>query len=192
MATEELSRANAQLQLLARQDALLGIGNRRALEEALSHAHAIEVRHRRPWALVIADVDYFKKYNDRYGHLAGDDALKRVSAALVNCLRASDRLYRYGGEELAIVLAETDLRGAEVFARRAVEAVRAAQVRHEDSPVGILTVSIGVSGSALAPQATDWHVLAQFADKALYRAKAAGRNRYALAGAAQDSADRVQ
>jgi diguanylate cyclase (GGDEF)-like protein len=181
VATAELSRVNAKLQLLARQDGLLGIGNRRALEEALTHEHALAIRYRRPWALVLVDVDHFKKFNDRYGHLAGDDALKRVTAALSECLRASDHLYRYGGEELAIVLAETDLKGAEVFAGRAVDAVRNARIPHEDSPAGVLTVSIGVSGSSLAAAAPDWSVMAKLADEALYAAKAAGRNGWTTA-----------
>jgi len=188
-ATEELSRVNAQLQLLARQDGLLGIGNRRALDEALSHAQALAIRYRRPWALVLVDVDYFKKYNDRYGHLAGDDALKRITAALAQCLRVTDHLYRYGGEELAIVLAETDLGGAEVLARRAVEAVRNARIRHEESPVGVLTVSVGVCGSTLAAAAADSSVMAKLADQALYAAKAAGRNCWTVATATASGAD---
>src|SRR6185295_178130 len=100
MATEQLAQANVRLQLLAREDGLLGIGNRRAMEEALSHEHALGVRHGRPWAVVLVDVDHFKKYNDRYGHLAGDDALRRVCFAIGRCVRASDHVYRYGGEEL--------------------------------------------------------------------------------------------
>jgi diguanylate cyclase (GGDEF)-like protein len=187
VATAELSRVNAKLHLLARQDGLLGIGNRRALEEALSHEHALAIRYRRPWALVLVDVDYFKKFNDRYGHLAGDDALKGVTAALSQCLRASDHLYRYGGEELAIVLAETGLAGAGVFAGRAVEAVRNARIRHEDSPGGVLTVSIGVSGSSLAADAPDWSVMAKLADEALYASKAAGRDRWTIATARQST-----
>jgi diguanylate cyclase (GGDEF)-like protein len=186
-ATEELSRMNSKLQLLARQDGLLGIGNRRALEEALRHEHALARRYGRSWALVLVDVDYFKKFNDRYGHLDGDDALKRVTAALSQCLRASDRLYRYGGEELAIVLAETEIAGAEVFAGRAIDAVRKADIRHEDSPAGVLTVSVGVSGSSLATEAPDWSVMAKLADQALYAAKAAGRNRWVTATAKENA-----
>ena len=186
MATEQLAQANARLQLLAREDGLLGIGNRRAMEEALSHEHALGVRHGRPWAVVLVDVDHFKKYNDRYGHLAGDDALKRVCGALGRCVRASDHVYRYGGEEFLVVLAETDLGGAAGFARRAVESVGAERILHQDSPVGVLTVSVGVSGSELAPKATDWQAVARFADEALYRAKDAGRNRWVL-GTAEET-----
>lgn len=181
VATAELSRANVKLESLARQDGLLGIGNRRALEETLSHVHALTIRHGRPWALLLVDVDHFKKYNDCYGHLAGDDALKRVANVLTGCLRASDHIFRYGGEELAMVLAETDLAGAEVVARRAVEAVHGAAIRHERSPLGVLTVSVGVAASELAAEAADWSDLAQLADDALYAAKAAGRNRWTSA-----------
>ena len=186
MATEQLADANARLELLARQDGLLGIGNRRAMEEALSHEHALGIRHGRPWAVALVDVDHFKKYNDRYGHLAGDDALRRVCAAIGRCVRASDHIYRYGGEELMIVLAETDVVGAAGFARRAVEHVGAERIPHQDSPAGVITVSVGVSGSELAPKATDWQSVARFADEALYRAKAAGRNRYAV-GTAEET-----
>ncbi len=176
IATAELSRANVKLESLARQDGLLGIGNRRALEETLGHVHALTIRHGRPWSLLLVDVDHFKKYNDCYGHLAGDDALKRVASVLTGCLRASDHIFRYGGEELAMVLTETDLGGAEVVARRAVEAVHDAAIRHERAPLGVLTVSVGVAASELAAEAADWSVLAQLADDALYAAKAAGRN----------------
>lgn len=148
-ATEKLAAANARLELLAREDGLLGIGNRRALEEGLNHAEALRVRHGRPWAVVLIDVDHFKKYNDRYGHLAGDDALKRVAATVGSCARASDRLYRYGGEELMALLAETDLAGAAGFARRAVEAVGAEGITHQDATAGLVTISAGVSGSEL-------------------------------------------
>ncbi len=185
IATEQLSRANARLELLAREDGLLGIGNRRAMEEALAHEHALGARYRRPWAVVLIDVDHFKKYNDRYGHLAGDNALKRVCDALGRCVRPSDHLYRYGGEELMVILAETDVAGAAGFARRAVEAVSAVGIPHQDSAAGVLTVSIGVSGSELAPKSADWHTVARLADEALYAAKAAGRNRWAIARAEQ-------
>ena len=181
LATEQLSRANARLEVLAREDGLLGIGNRRALEEALDHQHALSVRHGRSWAIVLVDVDHFKKYNDRYGHLAGDDALRRVCMAIGRCTRASDHLYRYGGEEFMVVLAETDLAGATGFARRAVESVGAERIEHLGSPSGFVTVSAGISGSQLAPTATDWRTVARFADDALYEAKTAGRNRWVVA-----------
>lgn len=183
LATEQLSRANARLEALAREDGLLGIGNRRALEEALGHAHALGVRYHRPWAVVLIDVDHFKKYNDRYGHLAGDDALRRVSGAIDRCTRTSDHLYRYGGEELMAVLTETDVAGAAGFARRAVESVAAERIEHLGSPLGVLTVSAGISGSELAPAAADWRAVARFADDALYKAKADGRNRWVIATA---------
>jgi len=183
VATERLSAANARLETLAREDGLLGIGNRRALEEGLGHVHALAVRYGRAWSVVLIDVDHFKKYNDRYGHLAGDDALKRVCAALGRCVRASDYLYRYGGEELMVVLAETDLTGAAGFARRAVEAVGAEAIAHQDSATGVLTISAGVSGFELAADATDWHAVVELADAALYEAKAAGRNRCVIAAA---------
>ncbi len=188
-ATEQLAQANSRLELLAREDGLLGIGNRRAMEEALSHEHALGVRHGRPWGAVLIDVDHFKKYNDRYGHLAGDDALKRVCGAIGRCARASDHVYRYGGEEFMVVLAETDLAGAAGFARRAVESVGAERIPHQDAPAGVLTVSIGVSGSDLAPKATDWRAVARFADEALYRAKAAGRNRWVVGTAEETEAE---
>ena len=136
---------------------------------------------------MLADVDHFKKYNDRYGHLDGDDALKRVAAALGNVYVHPIISYRYGGEELAIVLAETDIAGARgIRASRRRERVTArAQTPHEDSPVGALNRfgrRLGLEPRAAGdPTGAD---LGRYADEALYRAKAAGRNRYVVAGAA--------
>jgi diguanylate cyclase (GGDEF)-like protein len=127
--------------------------------------------------LVMADVDHFKRYNDRYGHLAGDECLKRVAAALQSAVnRPADLVARYGGEEFAVLLPETDTTAA-LIAERCRELVAALAIRHEDSPVApIVTLSCGVA--SVRPQAgEDPSLLVAAADRALYRAKHEGRNR---------------
>jgi diguanylate cyclase (GGDEF)-like protein len=182
-ASTALARANASLQQISLQDALTDIANRRGFDQYLGHQAAVAARHQRPLALVMVDVDHFKNYNDTYGHVAGDEALKRVAAALQSCCqRSADVAARYGGEEFAMVLPDTDAEGALHIAQSALEAVAALQIPHATCPVGAhLSVSMGVAmllpGSTMRPG----HLVAA-ADEALYRAKAQGRNRVVCEG----------
>lgn len=180
--TRELEDANEQLKALSLEDALLEIGNRRAMEVDLKYTHESALRYQRPYSIALLDVDCFKLYNDYYGHAAGDCTLKEITAYLKSMIRRSDRLYRYGGEELLLLLPETRLEGAEVLARRLVEGLAACKIPHCKSPFNVVTMSGGVGCEELAGGATDkdWQDVAARADQALYRAKGNGRNQLAV------------
>jgi two-component system cell cycle response regulator len=172
----------------ALQDPLTGLFNRRHLEERLTSELAAAQRHGRELSLLLADVDFFKAVNDRHGHLAGDEALKMVSFVLRGAIRKEDVLARYGGEEFVVVARETGLPGARALGeriRRAVERSRCAWHGHD---LG-LTVSIGVTVSIglaeFVPGRSERELL-ESADRALYLAKQAGRNRV-VAVAARDA-----
>ncbi|SDM33527.1 hemerythrin [Oryzisolibacter propanilivorax] len=180
--TAELQQANERLRVASRTDALLGIANRASFNERLEQACALARRGRRPLALVMLDVDHFKRYNDHYGHLQGDACLQAVAHAVRGCLRRdSDLVARYGGEELAAILPDTDAAGALAVGQAMVQAVRALARPHAASPgAPHVTVSAGVCADvppADAPGASGSAALVARADAALYRAKAAGRDR---------------
>lgn len=172
----DLQQANEQLKALSMVDALMGIGNRRAMEVDLEHTHALALRYHRSYAALIFDVDYFKSYNDTYGHLAGDEALRQTSDYLQTCIRKSDRLYRFGGEEILMMLSETSKEGAMILAERVVAGLASKQLPHAASPLGILTISCGVACQAEHVTYATWQDLVHQADKALYVAKNQGRN----------------
>lgn len=172
-----LGDARAALEKLATVDPLLGIANRRKFDEVLVKEWRRAHRVRRPLALLMIDLDRFKGYNDRYGHPAGDDCLKRVADAVNQALRRpGDLLARYGGEELVGVLAETNLDGAIVVSESIRAKVFEENIRHEDGVDGRVTVSIGVA--AMVPDGKlSVGDLVDAADRSLYAAKRAGRNR---------------
>jgi diguanylate cyclase (GGDEF)-like protein len=175
---EELREQNRRLAELSQQDTLTGIPNRRALNENFDRFWRQAVRAKRPISVLMIDVDYFKPYNDRYGHLAGDRVLKQVAESLQeNLHRATDFVARYGGEEFCVVLTETPLDHAVRVAEGLRKAVMDLGIRHENAPqAGVVTISIGIA-SAMANQAVVHIDLLREADRALYRAKEFGRNR---------------
>ncbi len=179
--TRDLQLANEELQALSMEDHLMDIGNRRAMEVDMEHKHAIAVRYNRPYTLVLLDIDCFKHYNDYYGHAAGDDALRLAANYFKSSIRKSDRLYRYGGEELLLLLPETSGENGALLAARLVAGLADLRHPHEKSTFGVLTTSAGVScshhGEAPLP---DWEEVVQKADEALYLAKQNGRNRAEL------------
>ncbi len=175
--TQSLLEANMKLKELMLEDPLLRIGNRRAMEIDLAHTLEAANRYHRPCAVILCDLDNFKLYNDHYGHPAGDNALQEIATVIKNVLRKSDRAYRYGGEELLLLLPETTLEGAEELARRLLVAVLNRGIPHASLPLGILTLSGGISGVGEVGPKESWHELVQRADWALYQAKNAGRNR---------------
>lgn len=162
------------------RDPLTGLHNRRFLSEALEREWRRDYRQLLPLSVLVIDVDHFKKYNDRYGHAQGDIALIAVAHSLkASCCRPGDLAIRYGGEEFLLVLPETDLSGARLFASKLVGAISALGLRQEDSPTGNLTISVGGVVVKSRPALETGHkrvILA--ADEALYRAKDAGRNQY--------------
>lgn len=175
--TKELEAANSELKALTLTDSLLGIGNRRSMEVDLQFTHANSQRYKRPYSLVLLDVDCFKLYNDHYGHQAGDLALKAVAKAVQKGIRCSDRLYRYGGEELLLLLPETTLEGAPVVVTRVLQMLRDSHIPHAHSPCDILTLSAGIScADGIDPQSDSLKVVEE-ADRFLYQAKELGRDR---------------
>lgn len=185
--TAALEAANRRLEAFSRIDGLLGIANRGYFEQRLREEVARHARQGRPLAVVMFDVDHFKRYNDHYGHQAGDACLQAVARALRSEIyREPDLLARYGGEEMVALLIDTDTAGARRVAERAVAAVRALALPHADSSTApVVTVSAGVAALVpLAPE--DGPHLVQLADAALYAAKRAGRNRV-MVGAIEEA-----
>ncbi len=178
-AQSELQAANAELARLARTDALTGLANRRHLEERFAEELARARRHRRPLALLLVDLDHFKRLNDEHGHLVGDGVLAAVGRELQRLARAADVAARYGGEELAMLLPETDHEGAAEAGRRAWSALR--ELVHRGPQGTTLRVTASVGAAALASSDTSLSDLVARADGALYHAKAAGRDRVMLA-----------
>ena len=178
--TEELARANATLRELSARDPLTGLFNRRHLDELLVREYTRSYRHREPMSLVLLDIDHFKRFNDQYGHLVGDDCLRLVAACIEECAnRASDTVARYGGEEFCIVLPDTGMEGAEAVAERIRAKIEALKFRVAGKQVPI-TASLGVASHA--PENPEHcEQLVKDADDALYRAKENGRNQVQLA-----------
>jgi diguanylate cyclase (GGDEF)-like protein len=194
---ERLKEAAGELGRLATTDALTGVANRRAFEKVLDVEWRRAARRRLPLSLALIDIDFFKNYNDCYGHPAGDQCLKAVAAALSNnTRRAGEMTARYGGEEFALLLPHADLAEARRLAERVCYAVAALNIPHAQSAAApCVTVSIGVAAmsteiadainarGALGLASTK---LIEAADKALYAAKAMGRNRVCVFAASPD------
>ncbi|POA59760.1 MULTISPECIES: sensor domain-containing diguanylate cyclase [unclassified Pseudomonas] len=166
-----LQKANQQLQQLSRTDHLTQLYNRGHWEQRLQLEYA---RHDRTTALLMLDIDHFKSINDLYGHQAGDAVIKRLSELIHQHLRDSDVAGRYGGEEFAILLPRTDLDGAHALAERLRQAVEQQAVVHHGQSIAF-TISLGIA--CLDHTARDHRCLVEWADRALYASKHAGRNR---------------
>lgn len=177
LAEDQLAEANHRLRALAAHDGLTGLANRRSFDEVFEREFARAAREGGPIALLMADVDRFKAYNDTYGHPSGDEVLKQVASALRRATRRpADFVARYGGEEFTAVLPATELEGALKVAQSFRAAVADDAVPHTGSTFGVVTVSVGVA--VVWPRAEDARAdLLRMADEALYAAKGAGRNR---------------
>jgi diguanylate cyclase (GGDEF)-like protein len=165
---------------MAMRDGLTGVPNRRAFEEALDREWRLALRSRRSIALLLVDIDLFKQYNDRYGHLAGDACLRQVANVLQKTLRRpADMLARYGGEEFVLILPNTPGAGAHKVASRLCKQISQLDIPHEDSAAHCVTISVGVAG--ITPEdGIEPNELISGADRALYEAKRKGRNRVEL------------
>ncbi|WCT79556.1 diguanylate cyclase domain-containing protein [Novosphingobium humi] len=175
---QELMQANFALQRLTNVDGLTGLSNRRYFDEYFETEWRQAARDRQPLSLLIIDIDHFKQFNDTYGHLAGDEVLRKVAQAVQAAFRRpKDLVVRLGGEEFVVVLPATPLGHLAMLAQRAVEAVEALDLAHSSSPVsGRVTISVG--GAGCQPDRDDRRLaLMEAADKALYEAKRSGRNR---------------
>lgn len=176
--TQALQNANQELERLSLVDQVSGIANRRRFDATLEAEWRRLLRHRRPLAVLMVDIDSFKPYNDTYGHQDGDRCLRLVAEAIQAAVhRPGDLVARYGGDELVAVLPNTTIEGARRVAEAMRAAVEALQIPHRGSPVSPwVTVSVGAA--AMVPESQGpVSQLVDAADQALYRAKAAGRNR---------------
>ena len=181
---QRLGTANASLAHLSLHDGLTDLANRRFFDKYLADQIAIARRHQRPLALVMYDVDSFKAFNDRYGHPAGDECLKRIAGVLrSSCRRPADMAARYGGEEFALILPDTELIGAARIGEAARSAVEGLRIPHQNSSAAAYASVSG--GIALLRHDDDMTVqqLTAAADRALYEAKQLGRNRIVSAQA---------
>ncbi len=179
----ELKRHRDTLEALSTLDGLTGIPNRRRFDEVLKVEWLRGQREGAPLSLLMIDIDHFKLYNDNYGHIEGDDCLKRVAAALAGAIsRPADFIARFGGEEFAAVLPMTDGLGAATVAAALLDSIRELNLPHAHSPAAP-RVTISLGGATMQPSREENPIqLIERADRALYAAKSAGRNRHILWG----------
>lgn len=202
-----LKLAMDRLNRQAQTDGMTGLANRRALDQTIAREWQSVLRTQRAFSLLLLDIDFFKRYNDHYGHLMGDECLIAVARALAGCAeRPMDLAARYGGEEFVIVLPETTRDGACQVATKIIESVRALNIPHAASELGIVTVSVGAA--SFDADSSGWSLLENasanppglkfsasellcVADKALYAAKQAGRNSSRFEAIEARSAEKV-
>jgi len=178
--TAELSKLNQELQRLANIDGLTQIANRRYFDQCLENEWETLILSREPLSLVLCDVDFFKKYNDTYGHQAGDTCLQQVAEVLKSSVhRATDLVARYGGEEFAIILSNTDEQGAMHVAQVMFKRLEKLAIPHQGTETGRITVSMGIS-TVVPTVRRNLRSLLTETDLALYEAKAKGRNQFCL------------
>ncbi|MEC4167695.1 MULTISPECIES: diguanylate cyclase [unclassified Pseudomonas] len=177
-AQQQLLSSNRQLELLAMKDALTGLANRRCFDVTLDIEARRAKREGTSLALLMIDLDHFKLYNDSLGHVAGDACLQAVGKIIEECVRRpSDVVARYGGEEMSVIMPNTDIEGAAAVAQLILDRLKQASIPHTASPLGRVSVSIGMSCAAGA-QLDHVQGLIEAADQALYSAKILGRNQF--------------
>lgn len=186
---QQLQEANLALQRLATTDSLTGLANRRRFDEYLAQEWRRMAREQKPLSLLLCDVDFFKLYNDTYGHRAGDLCLQDVAQAINDIVkRSSDLAARYGGEEFAIILSNTDENGATVVAESICTKIRELKIAHSSSKIGEhVTLSLGIA-TVVPRLPASLELFFTAADAALYRAKEEGRDRYCVQSSASFSA----
>jgi two-component system chemotaxis family response regulator WspR len=175
---DQLIEANKKLERLANLDPLTGVANRRNFMETFDKEWKRGCRNKLPLTLVMIDVDFFKAFNDHYGHQAGDECLKTIASLLNECLaRSGDMLARYGGEEFMIILPGTDIKGTAAVAEKLRRKIEAAEIPHLTSTINdYVTISLGTA--TMVPSARkNPDSLIGASDEALYKAKRNGRNR---------------
>ena len=177
-----LEELNMQLLKLANIDGLTGIANRRHFDERLGVEWLRALRNRRPLTLIMFDVDWFKQFNDKFGHLEGDECLKRIAYAAQQIIcRPADIIARYGGEEFIVLLPETDTSGAQKVAEKLRTEIENLHLPNADSTVSpYITISLGVTTLVPVANSVPGDCI-KLVDEALYRAKDAGRNRISIA-----------
>ncbi|MBB3219751.1 sensor domain-containing diguanylate cyclase [Pseudoduganella umbonata] len=172
-------QAQISLEQLATRDGLTGLANRRCFDDTLHAEWQRALRQQQPLSLLMVDVDNFKQYNDAYGHVGGDECLRRVAGAVAKEMRANDLVARYGGEEFAVILPNQSLKGAAIVAERMRCRVEQLHLPNLGAAKQFVTISVGAATALPAPEYEPSQLLAT-ADAALYRAKHMGRNRISL------------
>ncbi|PJZ70589.1 diguanylate cyclase response regulator [Leptospira perolatii] len=182
--TNKLSEAYQTLLRVSRTDGLSGVWNRRYFDEVLEVEWKRSGRSQKPVSLLLLDIDYFKKYNDTYGHQAGDDCIRKVAGVLRDTARrAGDFAARYGGEEFALILPDTESQNALKVAEQILTKIRLLKIPHENSEVAPhVTVSLGLS-TMVSEKGISLSLLVEKADEALYQSKKKGRNQATIAEA---------
>ena len=177
-AENALEESNRKLEALSITDGLTGIANRRHFDEIFAQEHARLTRSGAELSLILIDIDHFKAFNDNYGHVKGDECLRRIARVMADCAaRPADLAARYGGEEFACILPETDRIGAVVIAEKIRRGILALAIPHKGSDIAdVITASLGVVTAQCAADRTAVEILDQ-ADELLYLAKSSGRNR---------------
>lgn len=175
---DELFRLQKELELLSLTDGLTGIANRRMFDQRLDAEWKHSHRSQKPLSLVILDIDYFKQYNDAYGHISGDECLKMLASVLTSVAqRPRDVIARFGGEEFIMILPETDSAAAHGLAQQCVQRIAELRITHDRSEAGpYVTASVGV-GTTIAAQDVSPRSFIEAVDRSLYAAKRKGRNR---------------
>ncbi len=173
-----LEESNRQLTELSNKDGLTGIANRRLFDSTLEYEYKRMKHTRNKLSVILLDIDHFKEYNDYYGHVMGDDCLRKIGGALEKCVsRSVDLVARYGGEEFACILPDTDINGAVAVAEKIRKGIRQLKIEHKKSSVSeFLTVSFGVITVQYSPEISPVEIV-DMADELLYKAKSSGRDR---------------
>lgn len=174
---EMLESLNLKLEELARLDILMEIGNRLSFYETIEKVHHRASRYGHVYGIIMCDIDHFKLCNDTYGHLAGDNVLRQVADSIKSTIRKSDEVFRYGGEELVIILPYQDKKHSIIVAEKVKEGIAALGIENIGTESGIVTISCGVAAFDIDAPENKWEVILDHADKALYQAKNSGRNR---------------
>lgn len=173
----KLDTANQELKRLTSLDGLTGIANRRHFDSVLLREWRRAMRQGEEISILMCDIDFFKQYNDAYGHQTGDECLRQIAQTLTHAMdRGGDLLARYGGEEFIAVLPDTTLSGATFVAEQMRKAISQLNIAHPTTPSAVVTASFGVASGVAMPE-TDPQDLVGAADLALYKAKHRGRNR---------------
>ena len=173
----ELQKLNEKLNVLIDTDPLTETGNRRSFQKRMESIHLLSLRYNQPYSIIVCDVDYFKAYNDTYGHQKGDYALVAVANAMKTSVRRTDEIFRWGGEEFIIILPQQNMSAALKVAKSLRAKVELLGISHAASPSRVLTISIGVACNiAENVKYISWESVIKQADDELYKAKAAGKN----------------
>lgn len=176
---KELTDKNNRLEELVCIDPLMEIGNRRSFYTTIEKMHNRAHRYGQGYGIIMCDVDFFKAYNDTYGHIWGDKVLASVAGSIKRSCRISDEAFRYGGEEIVVLLPGQDAVTTALVANRIIQGIESLNLEHKGSDKGVLTISCGVAAFTVEDKGSKWESVLDRADKALYKAKNNGRNQVA-------------